>query len=106
MSQKLLIIVVVLLVLIGSYVVKNIQTVSPESDNILACLDDSECIAVRADNCGCTAGGTATSINKNYVDLWEKDHPLQICPAVMSLDWTCSAIPQCLSNQCKLVKRN
>ncbi|RJP47486.1 MAG: hypothetical protein C4584_00335 [Armatimonadetes bacterium] len=82
-------------------------TPTSEINSLLSCSSDSECVSVRADNCDCTAGGTATAINRNFVDQWEKDHPRAICPAVMSGDWTCiNSTPKCLSNECKLVKRN
>lgn len=111
MSKILLVIAVAFLTLTGAFAIKSTR-ITPKTkiinnNEILACSSDSDCISVRADSCGCTAGGKATSINKNYQDQWEKDHPGKICPAVMSGHWTCLKVtPRCISNECKLVKRD
>ncbi len=83
------------------------QSLEPLNAEWFSCTTDSDCISIRADNCGCTAGGKATAINKSYSSKWESEHPTQICPTVISGDWTCmNSIPKCVENKCQLIKRN
>lgn len=71
------------------------------------CLTDNECVTVRADGCGCTAGGSNTSINQKYKTEWEEVHPAQMCPAVMSKNASCIGVaPKCVSGRCKLSPDN
>lgn len=84
-------------------------TVIPTSGeiNFFVCSSDSDCITVRADSCGCTAGGKATSINKKYLSEWEEKNPPGICPQVISQDPSCiNTVPKCTSNQCQLIKKD
>ena len=63
------------------------------------CTQDSECESVRADICGCNAGGKARAVIK-----WKKQIYLQklrdsnkniMCTQVLSNDKSCSAVPIC-----------
>ncbi len=77
---------------------------STTSANFYQCTADTDCVSIRADNCGCQAGGKATAINKQYVSQWEEAHPVRNCVAEVSADPTClGVIPKCSENQCKLV---
>jgi len=70
------------------------------------CRKDVECIKVQADCCGCTAGGKATSIHKQYSENWQDTIESKcaeiMCPAVMSNHWTCAAEVRCIGNKCTL----
>lgn len=70
-----------------------------------SCKLDSDCIFVKADCCGCSAGGTATAINKSFISQWKNncDRENVSCVTVMSTDPSCiNKIPQCVSNKCVL----
>lgn len=75
---------------------------------IYECKEDNECISVSPGCCGCSAGGTAIAINKNYQNYWSnKLLPTcmrVLCTAVMSNDWTCFAQPKCVKGKCQLIK--
>lgn len=74
--------------------------------NFYTCSQDSDCISVQESTCPCSAGGTATSINKEFESIWNNMHPPQICPAVMSGDWSCiNSTPRCIQHLCKLVRK-
>lgn len=78
------------------------------TDSIYKCNKDNDCVSVKSDCCGCTAGGSNTAINKDYLDYWNQklsDECKEIgCPAVMSDHWTCFAKPKCVNGKCQLVK--
>lgn len=81
------------------------STYQQQVPNIYSCTQDNDCISIRADNCGCTAGGKETAINKQYQKSWEDEHPSANCLAVMSGDPSCiGTLPKCVSNKCQLVK--
>ncbi len=69
-----------------------------------SCSQDSDCIKVKNDCCGCNAGGSATAINKNFKTQWKGNcNEIGIaCPAVMSNDPSCFAEPKCENNKCVL----
>jgi len=70
-----------------------------------SCTEDSDCISVKADCCGCTAGGKAISINKAYLNEWLNKLGCKdiMCPAVMSGDPSCiNKKPKCENNKCIL----
>ena len=74
------------------------------------CSNDGQCVRINADCCGCTAGGKAAAINKEYEENWEDTIESKCedvaCTAVMSNDWTCFAPIKCVLNKCTLVKED
>ena len=72
------------------------------------CRRADECVKVKADCCGCNAGGTAAAINNERLPNWlsalETKCREIACPAVISNDWTCNVEPKCVKNKCTLVK--
>lgn len=69
-----------------------------------SCVQGSDCIKVKADCCGCNAGGSAAAINKNFKNQWKSNcNEVGIaCPAVMSNDPSCFQEPECVNNKCVL----
>lgn len=69
------------------------------------CEQNNDCMKVKGDCCGCTAGGTATTINKNYYTQYVEDLKKRCggigCAEIMSWDITCFTKPVCLSNRCE-----
>jgi len=72
------------------------------------CRIDSDCIRIQADCCGCGAGSTADTINKEYLADWQDTINVKcqgiMCPAVMSNHWSCTAEIKCVLNKCRLVR--
>ncbi len=70
------------------------------------CVEDSDCLRVKDGCCNCNMGGKTTVINKEYRSQWEADLLEQCkgmdCLAVISDDWTCTATPKCIDNECAL----
>jgi hypothetical protein len=114
---KYILIVVILAVIVGGGILAyqywwaaKKETTPPETKlpvgDIYKCEKDDDCISVRDGCCYCSAGGRATAINKNYSDYWDnklvKECEGQGCYQFISGDWTCSAKPKCIWNQCKL----
>jgi len=107
--------VVVAAILLGSILVaflyfspslirKNPQP--PETSiDFFSCQQDSDCIKVDADVCGCLAGGRATSINKKYLTQWNENLEV-LCAMVISDDPTCLGEPEprCLEGKCQLTR--
>ncbi|MEZ6256002.1 MAG: hypothetical protein R3B92_04500 [Patescibacteria group bacterium] len=77
------------------------------SDLTYACEQNTDCIKVQADACGCTAGGNSTAINKAFEKSWITAFPQVMCPQVISEDPTCSStsVPKCVNNRCELVNK-
>lgn len=79
-------------------------------EEIYVCKEDRECLLVNNGCCGCGAGGTAISINKDYSNYWNNKLTEGCkemgCVAVMSNDWTCFARPRCINNRCGLSDEN
>ncbi len=75
-----------------------------------SCTTDEDCILVQNGCCGCSAGGSNTSINKKYMFFWNREIlgskcTSVMCPAVMSNDYTChgQVTPHCtVENKCVL----
>ena len=81
----------------------------PEATATLrTCSTNAQCAVVRGDCCGCSSGGTATSLNKEYVENWEDTLESKCatakCKTVLSSDWTCQIQPTCIKNKCTLQK--
>ena len=74
------------------------------TNDLYGCNRDNDCISVKSGCCGCTAGGSSTTVNKDYLDYWDKkllDECKEVnCPAVMSNDWTWFAEPKCAEGRC------
>ncbi len=88
----------------------NLPVANPPGVDFYTCADDSDCISVDADCCGCTAGGKATAINKNLKDQWKNKLSIDCkdiaCSAVMSGDPSCiSKEPRCTDNRCVLKEK-
>ncbi len=96
------IVAILLLVAIGLSLYIN----NTSEDEIYTCANDSDCIAAQNGCCGCTAGGSNTAINKNYLNEWNKDIADVctniLCPQVISSDTSCFAEPKCIKGKCTL----
>ena len=69
------------------------------------CTQDSDCIIVKGDCCGCSAGGTATAINKKFEKEWYEKLPKDcVCIQVISNHPSCFKEPKCVFNRCVLLK--
>jgi len=85
-----------------------LQMNSPQADvdnsHMSDCLQDSECVLVNANCCGCDNNGTKTAINKYYIGYWNERLYQRCanayCPRVVSEDSTCSAEAKCLKTKC------
>ena len=67
------------------------------------CSQDSDCIIVKGDCCGCSSGGTATTINKNFEEEWYEKLPKDcICLMVISDHPSCFKETRCINNRCVL----
>lgn len=66
------------------------------------CEKDEDCVKARGNCCGCTAGGTATAINKDFYAEYEEGLGGCGCVAMMSTDISCFAKPTCLNHECTL----
>ncbi|MFQ6010008.1 MAG: hypothetical protein ACE5J7_02715 [Candidatus Aenigmatarchaeota archaeon] len=97
--MKILILLAVLVVFAAGCVQQEASTYS--------CVSDSDCVKVDAGCCGCTAGGKATAINKNFVEQWDANLTGSckdiVCAMVMSDDPSCFAEPKCVQGECKLM---
>jgi hypothetical protein len=71
-----------------------------------ACTTDADCVLVKADCCGCTAGGKASAIPRAEQARYEAALAGRcgdtMCVQVMSNDPSCSAKPRCASGSCGL----
>lgn len=76
--------------------------------SLRTCRRADECVKIKADCCGCGAGGTAAAINNEYLANWLSTLEMKCqtiaCLAVMSDHWTCKVEPKCVKNKCTLVK--
>lgn len=72
------------------------------------CRSDGECVAIRGDCCGCSAGGTAKAVPRTKQRQMERSEEkrcgLTACPAVISTDPSCRKRPACRHGRCELVE--
>lgn len=75
---------------------------------ITICSEDSDCIWVKKDCCGCQAGGSSTVINKKYLKYWEDSMGAKCEDTVCLQVWNCGNIkennPACVNSQCTMKK--
>ena len=74
--------------------------------DIYSCESDADCISVDAGCCGCTQGGKATAITKNFADQWNANLT-QSCKQIaciqsISDDPSCFAETRCIDKRCTL----
>jgi len=72
-----------------------------------ACKVDADCVLVPDDCCGCRAGGKQKALPKKDLAAYERSRQARctaiMCPALMSLDPTCSARSAvCKEGKCTL----
>ncbi len=86
-----------------------IPFINPPAIYFYSCVEDSDCISIKGDCCGCTGGGIATAINKNFKNQWNNYNcggKMMKCLAVMSNDSSCiNKEPQCVDNRCVLKEK-
>ncbi len=77
----------------------------PEVD-FRACTQDSDCVKVPADCCGCQAGGASIAINKAYLEVWN-EKKLGACQGIACIQlYKCADDePECVENECRLVEK-
>jgi len=95
------------IVLAAAFVYLYSRPVEVPEEKIYQCLQDSGCTLVKADCCGCNAGGKRTAINKLYLDYWEQRLDMScrdtVCTAVISNDISCSAEARCIKGKCAVM---
>ncbi|MSP61235.1 MAG: hypothetical protein EXR72_12995 [Myxococcales bacterium] len=73
------------------------------------CKNDSECALVKADCCGCSAGGKARGVARARVKAHDKELGAKCkevaCMAMMSTDPSCSATAACIAGRCGLAAK-
>lgn len=83
------------------------QKIPATSFDLPVCEKDSDCTAVDDGCCGCSGGGKARAINRQYIKSWEdqilNDCDGITCTAVMSTDASCFSQARCINRQCTLV---
>lgn len=81
-----------------------------DAPNAPTCLEDTDCVQVPADCCGCARGGTDTAVPRASVADHEDglgcppDPAMRPCPDVSTCDP--SRVPRCLEQQCVLLGPN
>lgn len=72
-------------------------------DPVVACEEDTDCIQVSADCCGCELGGADTAVNVDQVDAFVESLECRRDPACPGLD-VCDAAqaPRCFAGSCVL----
>lgn len=97
-------IIIILLIVVSGLIAINSLNYKPS--DIKSCEKDSECIKIKDDCCGCSAGGKATSINKNFKDEYlgdlQKECKNIMCTQVISNDSSCKKDAVCVNNKCVL----
>src|SRR3989338_1250823 len=93
-----LILVLVVLAIVSIYYINQKE----DLDRIpqpLRCSVDSDCVKYEG-CCDCNHGGEATAVNVEFSNNFAKDCFGMACPAVISDDPSCFAIPKCVNNKC------
>lgn len=75
-------------------------------DVVKTCSTDNECIVVTQACCGCSNGGSNTSINSKYKSDWTELYT-RVCKVIscsteISNDKTCNSKPICLNGVCTM----
>lgn len=75
-----------------------------KEENFYSCDQDSDCIKVDGDCYGCSTGGAATAINKNFETEWRYylDCKEMVCSQKTSNHPSCSKGPKCVDGKCVL----
>ena len=76
-----------------------------EKIDFYSCVQDFDCVSVKEECCGCTAGGLATAISKDLENEWQKKLNCEeiMCIMVMSDHPSCFQEPKCVEGRCILV---
>lgn len=109
MNKGILIGIIFILSLVGVYSLgqktslnTENSTSAPVDESMYSCVQDSDCISIRAGACGCSSGGSNTSINTKYKNEWEAKAGTAMCVAMISNNPTCSMTPRCIASRCIL----
>lgn len=98
-----MILVIVALLGVGLFIFFQTSIVKGE---MYACTENSDCVSVSADCCGCSAMGTATAVNKNFKSEWEGKMRSECmgtgCLMAVSQHPSCFAKPRCVFGMCRL----
>ena len=84
----------------------SLTDVDPPLDpaDVYICEKDTDCISVKSGCCGCSMGGSNTSINRKYKAWWDKETNANceghMCPAYIS--HPCPTTGRCVGKKCTL----
>lgn len=96
------IVITIILIILAIFIIIKLQ------NRKISCKQDSDCIFVKNECCGCESGGSSVAINKKYQQPWlekidrEKNCQDIFCTAV----YNCPSQPKCIKNKCQIPKIN
>jgi|GEM_PF-6088428 len=93
------------IILISSLCFVTCDNVEFDLDQLAYCENNSDCMIVKKDCCGCSAGGENFSINKEYQEYWMKNLAEKCKDTVCATVYVCpeSMTPVCTNNQCDII---
>ena len=74
----------------------------PEDPNPYACAVDADCVAVNADCCGCSMGGTSVAVNRAFADVASPDPATCVGTACLAV-YNCRGTPACVDGLCGMI---
>ncbi|MBN1771421.1 MAG: hypothetical protein JXB32_09180 [Deltaproteobacteria bacterium] len=74
----------------------------PEDPNPYGCAVNDDCVAVNADCCGCSMGGTSVAVNRAFADAAGPD-PATCAGIMCTAVYNCWGAPACIDGLCSLI---
>ncbi|MBD3388815.1 MAG: hypothetical protein GF416_07080 [Candidatus Altiarchaeales archaeon] len=86
---------------------EDVNTLGDTGVNAPCCETDADCIAVKADCCGCQLGGRQKAVSRferaEYLNDLNGRCDITECPFVNSTHRTCYSTPMCINGSCVMV---
>ena len=76
-----------------------------DPEDLILCEEDSECIIVKKDCCGCSSGGESFSINIDYEQYWTNKQSEECDQVICKMVYMClpDMAPACIEGSCKII---
>ena len=97
-KNLLIAIIIAVLIILAIFITTKLQ------NRKFSCSQDSDCVLVKEDCCGCESGGSSIAINKKYQQDWlSKIEKKENCNNIFCASvYKCPSQPRCIKNKCQI----
>lgn len=105
-NYRLILLSIMLIMVFSCHKPMEREVISAKEHLLETCQNDSDCMTMKENCCGCNQGGKQKAIAKINKNMWTRYLDARcvdiMCMQIISHDLSCSQFPACINGHCQL----